>query len=85
LTRWSLIFSAGHFCAFEYLVRPRFAQQMLRRCSEFGDSLSPQRAKQQRELASATRQKCGKNYFHVGLQTDRDGSPCVKGILVGLP
>jgi hypothetical protein len=57
---------------------------MLRRCIAFSDSLSAQREKAAR-FASVTPRQSGKSYFHVGSQTDRDGSPRVKGILVGLP
>jgi hypothetical protein len=38
-------FVGQNFCSHEYFVRPRFAQQMLRRCTEFSDSLSARERK----------------------------------------
>jgi hypothetical protein len=58
---------------------------MLRRCIEFNASLSAQREKKQRRFASANPQQDAKSCFYVVLQTGRDGSPLVNGIIAGLP
>jgi hypothetical protein len=69
-----------NFYAHDYFVRARLAQQMSRRCTEFGDSLSAQREKKQRRFASANLEQGAKNRFCVVLQADRGGSPCREGI-----
>jgi hypothetical protein len=69
--------------AYEYFVRMRFAPQMFRRCVEFSASLSAQRGKQRCRIASANLKHSEKNCFFVVPQAEREGSPRVKGIILG--
>ena len=64
-------------------MRTRFAQQMFRRHIEFSDSLSARERNSGADSPRLPPTKREKPLFYR-LQTNRDGSPCVKGILVGL-
>jgi hypothetical protein len=79
-----LRFSIGqNLHAHEYCVRVRFAPQMFRRGIEFSASLSAQRGKQRCRFASANLKHSEKNCFFVVPQAEREGSPGVKGIIMG--
>jgi hypothetical protein len=58
---------------------------MFRRCIAFQRFIVGAARETAARIRLGYHPKSGKNCFNVGLQTDRDGSPCVKGILVGLP
>ena len=79
-----LEFSVGQiFCAYEY----SFARDSHRRCFDFALSSALYcRCSERKSSADSPRllpRQSAKNCFHVVSQTDRGGSPCVRGIFVG--
>jgi hypothetical protein len=80
-----LIFSVSQdFDAYEYFVCARFAQ-MFRRRIEFPRFIVGAAREKTAQIRLGYPRQSAKSCFFIVLQADCDGSPCVKGILVGFP